>query len=94
MKQPVFNISTENYPAAEDSKIKQWFFKDMNTRWDFSDLDYNNPNDAPNLNLTVMGLILSAVIDCTVGKHAWDLTEQTLEKLGFTDIRHHYFELT
>ena len=94
MKQPVFNISTENYLAAEDSKITQWFFKDMNTRWDFSDLDYNNPNDVPNLNLTITGLLLSAVIDCTVGKHAWDLTELTLEKLGFTDLRHHYFELT
>ena len=66
MKQPVFNISTENYLAAEDSKITQWFFKDMNTRWDFSDLDYNNPNDVPNLNLTITGLLLSAVIDCTV----------------------------
>lgn len=94
MKKSVFNISTENFSRGEGSTITQWFFKDMNTKWDFSDLDYNNPNDAPNLGLTVMGLVLSTVIDCTVGKHAWDLTELSLEKLGFTDLAHHYFELT
>ncbi len=67
---------------------------DITTSWVLSDLDYTKANDKPDLNLTVMALILAANIEVTVGKHAWRLVESSLEKIGFTDVRHHFFELT
>ncbi len=65
---------------------------DIITEWNLADFDPAGPNDAPNLNLSVMGLILATNIESTVGKHAWSLVEQSLARLGFTNIVHHYFE--
>ncbi len=86
-------------PAAEQPRdanpmrISLTFCPDpITTTWDWSDLDYTNPNDAPNLNLTVMALILATNIDSTVGDHAWSLVEKNLIRLGFTNVVHHYFE--
>ena len=65
---------------------------DIITEWNLSDFDPAGPNDQPNLNLTVMGLILATNIESTVGKHAWSLIEYSLDRLGFTNIVHQYFE--
>ena len=65
---------------------------DIISEWDLSDLDPSGPNDEPNMNLAVMGLILATNIESTVGKHAWSLVEYSLDRLGFTNIMHHYFE--
>ncbi len=65
---------------------------DIITEWNLADFDPAGPNDAPNLNLSVMGLILATNIESTVGKHAWSLIEYSLDRLGFTNIAHHYFE--
>ena len=77
----------------EPMRVSMPFCPDpISTIWDWSDLDYSNPNDAPNLNLTIMALILATNIESTIGDHAWSLTENSLKKLGFTNIVHHYFE--
>ena len=74
-------------------RISMTFCPDpITTTWDWSDLDYKNSNDAPNLNLTVMALILATNIESTIGEHAWTLTENSLKELGFTNVVHHYFE--
>ena len=65
---------------------------DIITEWNLADFDPAGPNDKPNLNLTVMGLILATNIESTVGSHAWSLVEKSLSRLGFTNIVHHYFE--
>ena len=65
---------------------------DIITEWNLADFDPAGPNDKPNLNLTVMGLILATNIESTVGKHAWSLIEYSLDRLGFTNIMHQYFE--
>ena len=79
--------------AAAPMRVSMLFCPDpITTTWDWSDLDYRNSNDAPNLNLTVMALILATNIESTVGDHAWTLTENSLNKLGFTNVVHHYFE--
>ena len=76
----------------ENGGITLPFLHDVTTTWDWSDLDPANPNDAPNLNLTVMGLILATNAETTRGAHAWSQTERSLRALGFTNIAHHYFE--
>ena len=65
---------------------------DIQAKWNLADFNPENPNDKPNLNLTVMGLILATNIESTVGSHAWSLIEYSLDRLGFTNIVHHYFE--
>ena len=65
---------------------------DIITEWNLSDFDPSGPNDKPNMNLAVMGLILATNIESSVGKHAWSLIEYSLDRLGFTNIVHHYFE--
>ena len=57
---------------------------DIITEWSLQDFDPSQPNDKPNLNLAVMGLILVTNIESTVGKHAWSLIEYSLERVGFT----------
>lgn len=76
----------------ENGRITLPFLHDVTTTWDWSDLDPAGPNDAPNLNLTVMGLILATNAETTRGGHAWTQTERSLSALGFTNIAHHYFE--
>ncbi len=65
---------------------------DIRTKWTLDDFDPAAPNDYPNMNIAVMGLILSANIEATVGEHAWSLVQKSLERLGFTNIMHRYFE--
>ena len=65
---------------------------DIISEWDWNDFDLAGPNDKPNMNLAVMGLILATNIESTVGKHAWSLVEYSLDRLGFTNIVHQYFE--
>ncbi len=90
---PKEESAVESPGKAEPVRISMTFCPDpITTTWDWSDLDYKNPNDAPNLNLTVMALILATNIESTIGSHAWSLTEKSLKKLGFTNIVHHYFE--
>ena len=79
-------------PQFQDGKISMPFLNNVTTAWDWSDLDPANPNDAPNLNLTVMGLILATNAETTRGPHAWSQTESSLSALGFTDLYHRYFE--
>ena len=76
----------------ENGRITLPFLHDVTTTWDWADLDPANPNDAPNLNLTVMGLILATNAETTRGGHAWTQTERSLAALGFTNLVHHYFE--
>ena len=64
----------------------------ISTVWNWSDLDYAHSNDDPNLNLTVMALILATNIECTIGDNAWSLVESNLSQLGFENIVHYYFE--
>ena len=54
----------------ENGRITLPFLHDVTTTWDWADLDPANPNDAPNLNLTVMGLILATNAETTRGAHA------------------------
>ena len=79
-------------PEFVDGKISLPFLNNVTTTWDWSDFDPANPNDTPNLNLTVAGLILASNAEVTRGAHAWSQTEDTLTALGFTNISHHYFE--
>ena len=81
-----------NTPELEDGKISLPFLNSVTTTWDWSDFDPSNPNDEPNLNLTVAALVLAANAEVTRGAHAWSQTETNLTALGFTDIAHHYFE--
>jgi len=76
----------------ENGRITLPFLHDVTTTWDWNDLDPANPNDAPNLNLTVMGLILATNAETTRGAHAWTQTERSLGALGFTNLVHRYFE--
>ena len=78
----------------KEGKVTLPFMHDVTTFWNLSDLNIKDGNDSPNFNLTVMALILAANIEVTVGKHAWSQVESSLEKIGFTDAKHHYFELT
>ena len=82
--------------AAGGERIEMPFLHDMNpdiiTEWNLQDFDPRNPNDEPNLNIAVMALILATNIESTVGKHAWSLVEYSLDRLGFTNIVHQYFE--
>ncbi len=80
----------ETDPA--DGKITFPFYNDVTSIWNLADLDHTDSNEIPNLNLTIAGLVLSSNIELTDG-NAWDLTESCLAALGFTNIRHHYFEL-
>ena len=90
---PSVETPAEAPRPAEPVRVSMTFCPDpITTTWDWSDPDYKNPNDAPNLNLTVMALILATNIESTVGEHAWTLTENSLKKLGFTNVVHHYFE--
>jgi hypothetical protein len=59
---------------------------DIRAKWNLANFDPRNPNDTPNLNLSVMGLILATNIEFTVGRHAWSLVEYSLDRLGFTNI--------
>ena len=65
---------------------------DIKAEWNLRDFDPAGPNDKPNLNLSIMALILATNIESTVGKNAWSLVEHSLDRLGFTNIMHHYFE--
>lgn len=65
---------------------------DIQSEWSLADFRPDSPNDEPNLNLSVMGLILATNIESTVGDHAWSLVEYSLDRLGFTDMVHRYFE--
>ena len=85
---------TRPIPEAKfvDGKITLPFLHDVTTVWDWADLDPANPNDVPNLNLTVMGLILASNAEVTRGASAWTQTENTLAAIGFTNMAHRYFE--
>lgn len=65
---------------------------DIRAKWNLDDFNPENPNDEPNLNITVMALILATNIETTMGDHAWSLIEYSLDRLGFTDITHRHFE--
>ncbi len=84
----------EKVPAerGEDRRISMPFMSDtINVVWNWSDLDYANPNDDPNFNLTIMALILATNIECLIGDNAWSLVESNLSELGFENIVHYYF---
>ena len=94
-----WNTDTASFPLPEDAlppaggRITIPFIPaPITTTWDWSDLDYTNSNDAPNLNLTVMALVLATNAETTLGGHAWTNVENTLRRLGFTNTAHHYFE--
>ena len=90
---PAAEESAEPASTTEPTRISMTFCPDpITTTWDWSDLDYKNSNDAPNLNLTIMALILATNCESTIGDHAWSLTENSLKKLGFTNVVHYYFE--
>ncbi len=100
LKLPLFKATL---PAAETPaelpgtsgpvRLSMTFCPDpITTTWDWNDLDYKNSNEAPNLNLTIMALILATNCESTIGDHAWSLTENSLIKLGFTNVVHYYFE--
>ena len=56
----------------KDQRISMPFMTDpISTVWNWSDLDYAHSNDEPNINLTVMALILATNIECTIGDNAW-----------------------
>ena len=76
----------------ENGRITLPFLHDVTTTWDWLDLDPAGPNDAPNLNLTIMALILATNAETTRGAHAWTQTERSLTALGFTNLSHSYFE--
>ena len=77
----------------KDQRISMPFMSEpISTIWNWSDLDYALSNDEPNINLTVMSLILATNIECTIGKNAWSLVESNLSQLGFDHIVHYYFE--
>jgi len=76
----------------ENGRIALPFLHDVTTTWDWADLDPMGPNDAPNLNLAVAGLILATNAETTRGDHAWSQAERSLRALGFTNIVHRYFE--
>ena len=76
----------------ENGRITLPFLHDVTTTWNWSDLDPAGPNDAPNLNLTIMALILATNAETTRGEHAWTQTERSLAALGFTNLSHSYFE--
>ena len=65
---------------------------DIKATWDLADFDPAGQNAEPNLNVAVMGLILATNIESTVGPHAWSLVEYSLERLGFTNVVHRFFE--
>ena len=65
---------------------------DIRAKWDLRNFDPASPNVVPNFDIAVMALILATNCESTVGKHAWSLVEYSLNKLGFTNIVHHYFE--
>ena len=81
--------------AVAPERIAMPFFHGMTpdiiANWSLSDFDPDGPNDQPNLNLTVMGMILATNIELTVGKYPWSLVEYGLDRLGFTNIVHQYF---
>ena len=78
---------------GKDRRISMSFMSEpISTVWNWSDLDHAHPNDEPNLNLTVMALILATNIECTIGDNAWSLVESNLSQLGFDNIVHYYFE--
>ena len=82
-------------PASrgEDLRISMPFMTEpISTVWNWSDLDYAHSNDDPNMNLTVMALILATNIECSIGDNAWSLVESNLSQLGFENIVHYYFE--
>lgn len=89
-------IQEAGQKASKGERIAMPFLHDMDpdiiTEWNLSDFDPAQSNDAPNLNLSVMGLILATNIESTVGKNAWSLVEYSLDRLGFTNIMHGYFE--
>ena len=65
---------------------------DIRAKWNLANFNPDAPNDAPNMEIAIMALILATNIEFTVGKHAWSLTESSLNTLGFTNIMHFYFE--
>lgn len=77
----------------KDNRLSMTFMKEpISTVWNWSDLDYAHSNDEPNINLTVMALILTTNIECTIGDNAWSLAESNLSQLGFENIVHYHFE--
>ena len=83
--------------AEEENNIIEMPFlhdmtPDIQSAWNLADFDPNSPNDEPNMNIAVMALILATNIESTVGSHAWSLIEYSLDRLGFTNIVHRYFE--
>ena len=92
---PATEAPAESSETTEPVRLSMTFCPDpISTTWDWSDLDYKNSNDAPNLNLTIMALILATNSESTIGEHAWSLTENSLNKLGFTNVVHYFFERT
>ena len=69
---------------GKDRRISMSFMSDpISAVWNWSDLDYAHSNDKPNINLTMMALILATNIECTIGDNAWSLVESNLSQLGF-----------
>ena len=95
-------VGEENSPEGEkkkgsasskDRRISMSFMSSpISPVWNWSDLDYTNSNDEPNLNLTIMALILATNIECKIGDYSWSLIESSLSKLGFINIVHYYFD--
>ena len=91
--EPAETVPETLKPGSAPTRVSMTFCPDpITTTWDWNDLDYQNPNDKPNLNLAVMALILSCNSESTIGAHAWTQVEKSLAMLGFTNIVHHYFE--
>lgn len=65
---------------------------DIQFKWDLSDFDPARPNDVPDINLAVLGLVLATNIEISEGTHAWSRIKYSLERMGFTNFMHHYFE--
>jgi hypothetical protein len=83
----------ESVRKRKDNRLSMTFMKEpISTVWNWSDLDYAHSNDEPNINLTVMALILTTNIECTIGDNAWSLAESNLSQLGFENIVHYHFE--
>ena len=77
----------------KDRRLSMSFMSEpISVVWNWSDLDYAHSNDEPNINLTVMALVLATNIECTIGDNAWSLVESNLRQLGFDNIVSYYFE--
>ena len=60
---PATEAPAESSETTEPVRLSMTFCPDpITTIWDWSDMDYKNSNDAPNLNLTIMALDRKSVV--------------------------------